>query len=233
MDAFNGKIVREPAGTEIMRIQQSGIPFRVPLMLPIVNPLVEKRMLFKMQFRISNVSVEEVIQGVLFANNYSFMDIKKECYSRQNRTRYILFNPFTREFDKEGKRLGVIGSSVGRSFAALMVAALGLIEWELSLDPGHSEHKASVNVKVTNRLFGGHFKIHARREGNSVLFEDDWTPSGGGDMRTSYMAMANIVLMTHPKGFSQVADRIIEEISASRSKATVYTGEIGPPSTEI
>ncbi len=233
MTVSSGQIVLEPFGKETKSIQQAGIPFNVPLGLPVFNPFAGKRMHFRTEYKVDCVSVEELIQGVLFADYREFMDIKKETYSRRNRTRYIHFNPFTKEFEKEGKRLGEAGAAAGRSMAAMMVAALGLIEWNLTQDPGMSQDEGSVDVKVTNKLFFGHFKIRARRQEDGVLFEDNWCPSGGGDMRTEYLAMANLVLTTHPKGFEQLAERVIEEITRARQKGIPYIGEIGSPSIEV
>jgi hypothetical protein len=222
----------QPVGREMMKIRQEGIPFDIPLGIPVVNPLAGKRMLFKMQYRIPEVSLEDACRGLIFADYRSFMDIKKETYSRGKRSRYLLFNPFTKELEKTGQALGELGADSGRTFAALMVAVLGLIEWEMSVDPTSGPDSASIHVKVSNRMFSGHFKIRVLRKPDGVILEDDWCPEAG-DMRTGTLAMANLVLITHPKGFEQIAERIAEEVSRARSRGYEYAGEIGPPSENL
>jgi len=169
----------------------------------------------------------------MFGNYNGLMDIKKETYSRKLRKRFLIFNPFTREMERIGGGAGALGAKLGRAIASSMVTMLGLIEWEMTEDPSSNAEVVSINVRVKNNLFFGDFKIRAHRDPNGVILEDDWCPDGGSDMRTKTLAMANLVLATHPKGFEQIAEQIAEEVDRARKKGVKYIGEIGPPSEEI
>jgi hypothetical protein len=117
--------------------------------------------------------------------------------------------------------------------AAFMVNRLGLVEWEMSEEPATNPDVVSIHVKLTSKYFGGHFKFRIHRDPEGVILDDDWLPEGGGDVRTSSLPMANLVLTTHPLGFEQIAERVVEEILQARREGRPYVGEIGPPSEEI
>lgn len=222
----------EEYGRGVRCIKQKHVPFNTPLGLPFANPFADKQMLFRRQYKLTGVDLEEAREGIMFGNYRHLMDIKKETYSRKQRKRYLIFNPFTKEMERMGRRAGELGAKTGRGIAALMVKMLGLIEWEVSEDPSTSEDEATINIKVTNKLFFGCFKIRIRRTPDGVILEDDWCPEGGADMRTKTLAMANVVLATHPKGFEQIAAQVVEEIDRAKRKGRTYIGEIGPPSEE-
>lgn len=218
-------------GTEVRGITQELIPFNVPLGFPIVNPLSRKQLQFRKEYKITGITIQEAVNGVLFGNYRSFMDVKTETYSRARGTRRLVFNPFTRELEQVGRRFtGDAGASAGRGTAALMVAALGVIEWRISIYPGANSTRVALRFDTKANLFGGHFYIIAKAAQDGVVLEDDWTTAGGADMKTSYMMMANLVLLTHPKGFEQIAGEIVVEAKRARAAGMPYVGEIGAPS---
>lgn len=223
----------EDYGSAVRWIEQRLIPFQTPLLLPIVNPFSCKQMHFRREYRVTGITVDEARDGVLFGNYRGFMDIKKETYDRTRRTRALTFNPFTLEMQRYGRMVGELGEATGREMASVMVSMLGLITWEISEDPGATPDLVSLNFKTTNALFGGHFKIKVRSTTDGVILEDDWRPEGGADMRTDYLAMANLALATHPRGFEQIADVVVEEVKRARARNAPYVGEIGPPSVEV
>jgi hypothetical protein len=45
--------------------------------------------------------------------------------------------------------------------------------------------------------------------------------------------MAALVLETHPVGFEQIAERVVDEIVQARRAGRPYTGQIGPPFQEM
>lgn len=218
-------------GREIRWIGQSGVPFQTPLGVPLVNPFVHKQMQFFKQYKVTGVTLEEACIGVLFGNYRPFMDIKEESYSRTRRTRHLVFNPFTIELEKYGRYAGDIGAFSGRTMAGAMGSTLGLITWDISEEKRTSD-LVTFRYLTKNRLFGGHFSIRARSAPDGVIFEDDWTTDGGSDMRTEFLPMANLVLMTHPKGFEQIVGEFVDEIRRARASGRPYGGEIGPPSIE-
>ncbi len=221
-------------GELIRYIDQPYVPFKTPLGLPIVNPFAGKQMQFMKQYTLSGVELDEAATGVLFGNYRPFMDVKTESYSRARRMRTLVFNPFTVEMERIGGMAGEIGSSTGRSLASVMVNMLGTIQWEITQDPAASPDLVSFNFKTTSDLFWGHFKIRARRAPDGiVVLEDDWTTDGGSNMRTEYLAMANLVLLTHPRGFEQIAEEVAEEVKRARATGARYVGEIGAPSEDL
>jgi hypothetical protein len=220
-------------GPDVRWIGQAGLPFNTPLLVPIVNPFVHKQMQFLKKYKVTGITLDEARTGVLYGNYRPFMDVKEETYSRTRRTRHLVFNPFTREMEKYGGYLGGLGVSAGQTTAAMMQAALGVITWDIREEPMTSPELASLEYKTTNRLFSGYFKIRARQAPDGVILEDDWTTEGGSDMRTSFLPMANLVLMTHPLGFEQIAGEIVDEVRRARAAGLSYTGEIGAPSIEL
>ena len=234
MTASTTPITIGDIGTEIRTIAQHMVPFNIPLGIPLVNPFSDKQMHFRKQFKVTGVTVDEAGTGVLFANYRDFMDIKWETYSRARRTRHLQFNPFTKKLEETGRKLGEAGEAAGRGTATLMGASLGFITWKISIDPASTADSVSLHFQTTNYLFSGHFKINAKTApgGDGVILEDDWTPEGGADMRTSFLPMANLVLATHPLGFEQMAAEFVAEVQRARASGTKYIGEIGPPSIE-
>jgi hypothetical protein len=229
-----GDVIRmEDYGTPVRWIGQNMIPFQTPLLLPIVNPFAQKQMHFRRQYKVTGMTVEEAANGVLFGNYRSFMDIRKETYDRVRRARELTFNPFTLEMQRYGRMVGDFGEATGRGMASMMVSMLGLITWTIAEDPGATEDRVSLNFKTTNAMFGGHFKILAVRATGGVILEDDWRTDGGGDMRTDYLAMANLALTTHPRGFEQIAEEVVAEVKRARAAGVPYVGEIGQPSIEF
>jgi hypothetical protein len=132
-----------------------------------------------------------------------------------------------------GGMFGALGVRTGHAVAASMVAMLGLVEWEMSEEPAAGPDLFTIHVKVTSRFFGGHFKFRIHRQPDGVILDDDWLPEGGGDVRTPTLPMAALVLETHPVGFEQIAERVVEEIVQARHAGRPYTGQIGPPSEEL
>ncbi len=221
-------------GKEVREIQQSGIPFNVRPGVPIANPFVGKQMLFFAQYKVTGVDLEEMREGIMFGNFRSFMDMKMENYSRRKRTRHFKINPFTKKLEEVwGGALGEVGKASGRTVASFMVAMLGLVEWEMSEEPVPSPDLFTIHVDVTSRFFRGHFKLRIHREPDGVIVDDEWRPEGGGDVRTETIPMATLVLSTHPLGFEQIVERVVEEVVEARHQGRPYVGQIGPPSTEI
>ena len=232
MAAPSSEIAISDFGTEIRAVGQQFVPFKIPLGLPLVNPFSKKQMHFRKEYKVTGVTMDEAVTGVLFGNYRSFMDVKRETYNRRERTRNLVFNPFTIELEQLGAKTGDMGAAAGRGTASLIGAGLGLIEWNIWVDPASTSDHVSLHFKTTNDMFSGHFFINATRAGDDVILEDDWTPEGGSDMRTSYLLMANLVLMTHPKGFEQIAAQFVAEVRRARMSGTPYIGEIGSPSVE-
>ena len=126
----------QPFGATVREIQQAGVPFNVPLFVPIINPFAEKRLLFKARYKLTGVTLEEVREGIMFADFRPFMDRKMETYDRAGRTRHFKINPFTKKMEEVlGDMFGKPGTSTGHAVAAGMVAMLGLVEWEMSEEP--------------------------------------------------------------------------------------------------
>jgi hypothetical protein len=156
-----------------------------------------------------------------------------ETYSRRGRTRHFKLNPFTIKMGEVGQRhLGQFGARRGRALAALMVARLGLVEWKVFEEPRSDPDLVSIHVDLRSKYFGGYFKFRVRRHPEGVILDDDWLPEGGGDVRTQSLPMGNVVLMTHPLGFEQIAERVVEEIVEAKTSGSPYVGQIGPPSEE-
>ena len=219
-------------GTVIKDIVQEMIPFKVPLFVPLVNPFSDKQLLFRAQYKITGVTVDEAVTGVLFGNYRDFMDIKWENYSRADRTRHLEFNPFTKKLEELGRNAGKAGEAAGWGTATMMGAGLGLIEWKIRVEDGATPDRVCTRFDTKAKLFGGHFKINVVATADGVVLEDDWTPEGGADMRTSYLMMANLVLSTHPKGFEHIANAFVAEVTRARAAGRPYEGEIGPPSVD-
>ncbi|MEI8154017.1 MAG: hypothetical protein WCG92_20890 [Hyphomicrobiales bacterium] len=232
MTASSNEIAISDFGTEIRAVGQQLVPFKIPLGFPLVNPFSKKQMHFRKEYKVTGVTLDEAVTGVLFGRYHSFMDVKRETYNRRERTRNLVFNPFTIELEHLGAKTGEMGAAAGRSTASLIGAGLGLIEWNIWVEPTSTADKVSLHFKTTNDMFSGHFRINATKAPDGVILEDDWTPEGGADMRTSYLLMANLVLMAHPKGFEQIAGNFVEEVQRARMKGVPYRGEIGPPSVE-
>lgn len=220
-------------GADVRWIGQAGLPFHTPLGMPIVNPFVHKQMQFLKRYKVTGVTLDEARTGVLYGNYRPFMDIKEETYSRRRRTRHLIFNPFTREMEKYGGYLGSLGVTAGQTTAAMMEAALGLITWDIQEEQMTTPDEASFEYKTSNRLFHGFFRIRAKAAADGVILEDDWTTDGGSDMRTSFLPMANLVLMTHPLGFEQIAGEFVDEVRRARAAGAPYKGEISAPSIEL
>ena len=220
-------------GDDVLWIGQSGIPFHTPLGVPLVNPFAEKQMQFLKRYRVTGVTLDEASTGILFGNYRPFMDVKEETYDRTRRTRHLTFNPFTREMEKYGGYAGEVGVMVGQATAYMMQTALGTITWDIREEPGSPAGVASFEYRTTSRFFRGMFRIRAKTTEGGVVLEDDWTTDGGSDMRTSFLPMANLVLMTHPLGFEQIAQEFVEEVRRARAANAAYTGEIGAPSVEL
>ena len=221
-------------GRETRRIRQSGIPIDVPLGVPIANPFAEKQLLFKGSYRLSGITLEDVREGLLFASYRDFMDIKSESFSRRARTRELVFNPFKKKLEEVlGGIFGKLGIRVAGAVADFMVGLLGLIEWRLSEEPAPDPDAASIHVAVKSKLFGGHFRFRIHREPDGVVLDDDWLPEAGANLRAGSLAMANLVLGTHPLGFEQIAERVVEEILQAHAQGRPYAGEIGPPSVDL
>ena len=221
-------------GKETREIQQAGVPFNIPLGVPIANPFVEKQMLFFAQYKLTGVTLEEVREGVMFANFRDFMDIKMETFSRKNRTRHFKINPFKKKMEEVlGGKFGQFGTRTGDAIADFMVKMLGLVEWEMSEEAITDPDLVTVHVKVTSDHFRGHFKFRIHRKPDGVILDDDWLPKGGGDVRTGTIPMANLVLTTHPLGFEQIAERVVEEIIEAKNQGSPYVGQIGLPSVEL
>lgn len=224
----------EKHGKEIRVIQQRGFPFKLPPGIPLPSLSGPKQMLFKAQYKVNGVSLEEAREGLLFASYRKFMDMKMETFSRKSRTRHFKINPFAKKFEEVlGGPFGQVGLRIGRSMANGMVNRLGLVEWEVSEDPVENPDLVSIHVKVTSKYFRGHFKFRVHRVPDGVIIDDDWTIEGGGSVQADSLPMANLVLTTHPLGFEQIVERIVEEVLAARSEGRPYVGEIGPPSEEI
>lgn len=224
----------QPVGEVIREIQQRGIPFNVPVGVPIVNPFAEKQLRFKARYKLTGVTLEEVREGIMFANYRGFMDMKMETFSRKARTRHFKINPFTKKMEEKlGGTFGQAGVLTGHAVAASIVAMLGPVEWRMSEDPATSPDLACIHVKAGSWFWGGHFKFRIHRQADGVILDDDWLPEGGGDVRTPTLPMASLVLLTHPLGFEQIAQQVVEEIIQARNAGRPYTGQIGPPSEEI
>lgn len=220
-------------GVEARWIGQDLVPLEVPLGIPIVNPFSHKQMQFFKQYKVTGISLAEARTGILLSNYRPFMDIKEETYSAARGTRHLIFNPFVKEMEKYGEYIGSLGASSGGTVASMMGMMLGLITWDITEEPRTNPNTVSFEFKTTSRLFWGRFKIRAHQLDDGVLLEDDWTTRGGSDMRTSFLPMANLVLMTHPKGFEQIAAQLVDEIKRARAAGMPYRGEIGAPSVEL
>lgn len=221
-------------GKEVREIQQAGVPFNIPLFVPLANPFVEKQLLFFAQYKLAGVTLEEVREGVLFGDFSSFMDRKMETFSRKNKTRHFKINPFTIKLGEVlGGAVGQVGVATGHTIAAAMVAALGLVEWEMSEEETGDPDVALIHVDLTSRFFRGVFKFRIHRRPDGVIIDDDWLPSGGGDVRTATIPMANLVLSTHPLGFEQITERVVEEILQARAAGRPYVGQIKPPAVDL
>lgn len=215
-----GKVTRE--------IQQAGIPFNVPVGVPIANPFVPKQLLFRARYKVTGVTLEDIREGVMFASFRDFMAMTLEEFDRAARTRHFKLNPFKLKFREVlGSKFGKVGIRATDAVADFMVAMLGLVEWHMREEPGTSPDLVTIHVDVTNKLFKGHFKFRITREAGGVIVDDEWRPEGGGDVRTGTLPMANLVLMTHPLGFEQIVERVVEEILQAQHAGRPYVGQIG------
>jgi hypothetical protein len=220
-------------GKKTQLVRQRGLPFDVPFYVPLVNPFVDKQVHFKVQYELKGVTLEDVLQGVMFADYRSFLDIQMEEFSRRARTRHFTENPFTRKFEENlGKLFGQSGARLGRRVAALMVDKLGPVEWRMSVDPMPDADVASVHAHVSAGFFDGYFTIRIQRRPDGVILTDDWLP-GSGDVRTPAFPMASLMLVTHPMGIQQIAERVVDEILQAEAAGRPYEGQIGPPSRDL
>jgi hypothetical protein len=221
-------------GSETREIAQAGIPFNVRPGIPIFNPFVRKHLLFQGKYRLEGIEPEDVLTGLLFGNFTSFMDMKLDTYSRSRMTRHFRINPFTKKLEEIlGGKCGRLGIRIGHSIAACMVAALGLVEWNMSVESSSGPGAFCVHVDLSSRFFGGRFKFWIHRSPEGAILDDDWMPERGGDVRTSTLPMACLVLTTHPVGFRQIAERITDEVVRAKLEGRPYSGEIGPPSQDL
>jgi len=230
---MTAEITLSDYGTEDRWIGQDLIPLETPLGVPVVNPFSHKQMQFFKQYKVTGISFEEARTGVLFSNYRPFMDIREETYSRSRRTRRLVFNPFVRELEQYGESVGSLGVMSGQSVGTMMGMMLGLITWDIAEERRTDPNVASFEFRTSNRLFSGRFRIRVRAVDDSVVLEDDWTTRGGSDMRTSFLPMANLVLLTHPKGFEHIAAQLVDEVKRARAAGVPYSGEIGAPSVEL
>ncbi|HSL23770.1 MAG TPA: hypothetical protein VK886_19715 [Vicinamibacterales bacterium] len=219
-------------GDESRWIGQDLVPFEVPLGVPFVNPFSDKQMQFRRQYKVTGMSLEEACTGILFGNYRPFMDIREETYSRSARTRKLTFNPFTREMEQYAGYAGELGKLSARGMAGMMVAMLGMVTWDITEEPRADPNVVSFLFKTTNRLFSGHFRIRVLAVDDGVIVDDDWTTAGGSDMRTSFLPMANLVLLTHPLGFNHIVRQMVEELKRAHAAGVPYRGEIGAPSVD-
>jgi hypothetical protein len=231
--AATNVICMEDYGSHVRWIAQRLIPSQTPLLLRIVNVFSYEQLHFPRHYKVTGITVEGAGNGVLFGNYGSFIDVRCETCDRVRRTHELTFNPFTVEMQRYGRMAGDPDEATGRVMASAMVSMLGLITWRISEDPGATADVVSLNFNTTNELFGGDFKLLARNAPGGVILEDDRRREGGGDVRTNYLAMANLALTTHPRGFEQIAEKVVEEVTRARAKGVPYTGEIGPPSIEL
>jgi hypothetical protein len=202
--------------------------------VPIVNPFARKQLLFRGRYKLTGLALEDVREGMLFASFRDFMDMKMETFNRKARTRHFRMNPFKKKFAEVlGSRFGRTGIRVTDAVADGMVAALGLVEWQMREEPVASPDLATVHVDVTSTFWGGHFKFRISRDPDGVIVDDDWRPEGGGDVRAGTLPMATLVLMTHPLGFEQIVERAVEEILQAQGQGRPYVGQIGLPSVEL
>lgn len=216
-------------GTVTREIQQSGVPFNIPLGVPLANPFVRKQLLFRARYKLTGVTLEDVREALMFASYRDFMAMTMETFSREARTRHFKLNPFKKKLAEVlGSKFGKVGTRATDAVADFMVAMLGLVEWHMTEEPITNPDLVTVHVDVTNKLFNGHFKFRISREADGVIVDDDWRPEGGGDVRTGTIPMANLVLMTHPLGFEQIVERAVEEILKARDQGRPYVGQIEP-----
>src|SRR3990172_7885372 len=82
-DAARSRI--QTVGKTLREIQQSGIPFNIPIGVPVANPFVRKPLLFRARYKVTGVTFEDVREGVMFASFRDFMDLKMETFSRKAR----------------------------------------------------------------------------------------------------------------------------------------------------
>jgi hypothetical protein len=231
-DAARSRI--QKYGKDTREIQQAGIPFNIPLGVPIANPFARKQLLFKARYKLTGVTLEDVREGILFASYRDFMDMKMETFSRRSRTRHFKINPFKKKMEEVlGGTFGGIGIRTGDAVSEFMVAMLGLVEWQMTEEPIANPDLVTIHVDLTSDLFGGQFKFRIHRQPDGVILDDDWLPEGGGDVRTGTIPMANLVLTTHPLGFEQIAERVVEEILQAQNQGRRYVGQIGPPSEDL
>ena len=133
-------------GATVREIEQSGMPFNVPLFVPVVNPFAEKRLLFKARYKLTGVTLDEVREGIMFADFRPFMDRKMETYDRVKRTRHFKINPFTRKMEEVlGDAFGEPGKTTGHAVAATMVAGSFLASSAAMLGPERAATPGEVN----------------------------------------------------------------------------------------
>ena len=231
-DAARSRI--QTVGKPLREIQQSGIPFNIPIGVPVANPFVRKQLLFRARYKVTGVTFEDVREGVMFASFRDFMDLKMETFSRKARTRHFKINPFKKKFEEVlGNKFGSPGVRTTDAVSEFMVRMLGLVEWRMSEEPVTDPDLVTVHVDLTSKYFGGHFKFRISRQPDGVIVDDDWRPEGGADVRAGSIPMANLVLATHPLGFEQIVERVVEEILQAEQQGGPYVGQIGPPSEEL
>lgn len=219
----------ERFGETTRAIQQAGIPFNIPVGVPLPNPFSRKQLLFRARYKLLGFTLEDVREGVMFASYRDFMSMPLEEYSREARTRHFTLNPFRKKLAEVlGSKFDRVGVRATDAVADFMVAMLGLVEWHMSEEPITNPDLVTIHVDVTNKYFKGHFKFRISREPDGVIVDDEWRPEGGGDVRTATLPMANLVLLTHPLGFEQIVERVVEEILQAQNQARPYVGQMGP-----
>ena len=221
-----------PLPGDFRGIEQALVPFRVPLGLPFVNPFAEKQMQFYAEYKITGITVDEAVTGILFGNFRPFTEVKQERYNRRARTRTLTFNPFTRQMEVTAGALGDMAVAAGHQTGEAMGGALGLIDWKYWVDAASTPDRMIVQVQTHTWLFGGRFRFVVKAAADGVILADDWTTANGNDMRSNWMMMANLALMTHPMGFHHIAQNIVDEVRRARAAGVPYVGEIGSPSID-
>lgn len=223
----------QPFGTVTCEIEQPGMPFNIPLGVPLPSLFSRKQLRFRARYKLTGVSFEDVREGIMFASYSDFMAMIMEEFDRGRRTRHFKANPFKKKLAEVlGSRFGNAGIRMTDAMADAMVAVLGPIEWHMREEPITDPARVTIHVDVTNDLFEGHFKFKISREADGVIVDDEWRPEGGGDVRTGWLPMANLVLMTHPLGFEQIVERAVEEILQAQHEGRPYVGQVGPPAVE-
>jgi hypothetical protein len=71
MISDEARLLIKKYGKEVREIRQNGVPFNVRLGIPIANPFVPKQMLFKAQYKLTGVNLEDVREGLRIAPGIS------------------------------------------------------------------------------------------------------------------------------------------------------------------